>query len=158
MLVKNWKFAGGKVGLNYSEAEVEKLEGIAGEGVKTPSSFFGNHQVVEVKNEAEKVWEVYDPSYGSGPIKGTRKEEKRSFEGFEESEEVRLEYQVEAIAGFCRPNMGKAVCGEEAFPALEFLKVTGPRPSASPRALRSFRPAAMWETMTAVPKPTWLMN
>jgi hypothetical protein len=157
MLVKNWKFEGGKVGLNYSEKEVEKLEGIAGEGIKTPSSFFGNHQVVEVNNEEAKVYEVYDPSYGSGPISGTKKEKARSFEASAESKEVRLTYQKNAIAGFCRPNGAEWACGEEAGLVLEFKKVAGPRPPASMRPLGS-RPAAILEMMPTLTQAAWLMN
>jgi hypothetical protein len=114
MLVKNWKFT--KEGIINTEEEVEKLEGIPGESVKTPSSAFANHQVVEIERK------IYDPSYGTGPIEGTKGESKRSFENFPESEEIRLEYQNKAIAGYC--SAGK--CGKEALLALEFKKVAGP--------------------------------
>ncbi len=158
MLVNNWKFAGGKVGLAYSEKEVEKLKGIAGEGVKTPSSFFINHQIVEVKNEKEekKVSEIYDPAYGTGPIVSAKGKKERSFEAGEEAQEIRSEYQKKAIYGFCKEE--EALCGEEGKLALEFKKVAGPSPPPSRRALGSFRPAAMWETMTTLPQPTWLIH
>jgi hypothetical protein len=156
MLVKNWKFEGGKVGLNYAENEVEKLEGIAGEGIKTPSSFFGNHQVVEIKNEAEKVWEIYDPSYGTAPVSGTKKEEKRAFEAAPESKEARLKYQKEALAGFCREKAGAWACGEEANLALVFKKVAGPRPPASMAVLRVLESRAKREATAMLPRAAWL--
>lgn len=116
MLVKNWKFP--NAGLVNKPENVEKLEGIPGQGVGTPSSDFFNHQIVEIEKK------VYDPAYGTGPISGTKGKNERSFEAGEEAGEIRLKYQQSAVGGFCKPS--RTECGEEAELALQFTKTAGP--------------------------------
>lgn len=88
MLVKNWELPETVGSFPNKETQVKKQAGVAGQGVATPSAFFLNHQIVEVEVE-KKEKELYDPSYGIGPVEG--KEEER-----------RLKYQEKSIAGFCK--------------------------------------------------------
>jgi hypothetical protein len=83
--VKDWSFeagGGSKPGeqFPYTAAEVTDLEGVQGQGVKNPPSWFGNHVIVEASGK------LYDPSYGTAPIEGAEQLKK---------------YQEASIAGFC---------------------------------------------------------
>lgn len=64
-LVKNIDFSKGpdQVGLyDYDGEEAMKLDGVPGQGKKNPQFDFGDHVVVKYGGE------IYDPSYGIGPV------------------------------------------------------------------------------------------
>jgi hypothetical protein len=94
-LVKNWEFIGkGSSGdplFPYTWAEVEDENGLAGQGIENPQSYFLNHQIIEVGNN------LYDPSYGTAPIGNGKPEEKAA---------NLLKYQEASISAFCntKPN------------------------------------------------------
>jgi hypothetical protein len=83
-LVKNWEFAAGAGSVpglfKYAPTEVKDTNGVQGQGIENPSSWFGNHVIVEVGSG------LYDPSYGTAPITGAEQLKK---------------YQAASIAGFC---------------------------------------------------------
>jgi hypothetical protein len=94
LLVKNFTF--GKETLAgefpFTLAETKHGEGIAGQGIKNPPPGFYNHYVV--KAGAKGSASIYDPSYGTTPLKGGEKPTEKS---------VLEELQTNAMAGFCRP-------------------------------------------------------
>jgi hypothetical protein len=100
MLVKLWHFvekgSSGEASFPWKESEVEDENGLTGQGVENPRSFFINHQIIEVGND------LYDPSYGSEPVG----------DGKEGETAANLEkYQEQSITGFCREYMaGKFNC------------------------------------------------
>lgn len=108
MLIDNWKFEGAaKGGFAYSESEVVDLNGLPAQGLENPPSLFASHQLVAVNNE------LYDPSYGVGPIAGPFGVEGPLGMGGE-GELIRTEYQNRYIAGFCKknPDTGKYKCAK----------------------------------------------
>jgi len=101
-LVKNWKF--NEVGTSkdplfpFKWNEVKDANGLAGQGVENPQSYFNNHQIIEVSNN------LYDPSYGTAPI-GNGKPGERAAN--------LLKYQEASISGFCNavPNCQSPAAG-----------------------------------------------
>jgi hypothetical protein len=96
MLVKTWTFAGGggmsgEPKFPYLEGEVTDGNGIAGQGVENPWSFFNNHQIIEVGNK------LYDPSYGTEPVGNGSAGERTTNLGL---------LQEKSISGFCKFNGG----------------------------------------------------
>jgi hypothetical protein len=93
-LVKNFTF--GKESLKgefpFTLAETKHGEGIPGQGVKNPPPGFYNHYVVKAGAVGSAL--IYDPSYGTTPLKGGEKPTEKS---------VLEELQTSAMAGFCRP-------------------------------------------------------
>lgn len=91
-LVKNWQFKGKGTSEDplfpFTWAEVQDTNGLAGQGVENPQSYFGNHQIIEVGNK------LYDPSYGTAPIGNGEPEER---------EANLLKYQEASISAFCNP-------------------------------------------------------
>jgi hypothetical protein len=91
-LVKNWEFKGEGTSKDplfpFKWSEVKDTNGIAGQGIENPQSFFINHQIIEVGNN------LYDPSYGTPPL-GNGKAGERAAN--------LLKYQEASISAFCNP-------------------------------------------------------
>jgi hypothetical protein len=103
MLVRNWNFTKGGGGFPNKENEVEREEGVMGQGVKTPNAGFVNHYVIELGNK------LYDPSYGVGPIAG-KKGTEGPLGGGEDAKEILKTFQEKAVGGFCRSKEGEMKC------------------------------------------------
>ncbi len=117
MLVKTWTFAGGagtsgEPTFPYTWAEVTDENGVAGQGIENPRSFFKNHQIVEVGNK------LYDPSYGTEPVgNGSPGERTNNLASFQEQN----------LTGFCRWTGTKWNCKptEAAKPKLAATELPG---------------------------------
>jgi hypothetical protein len=105
MLVRKWKLPKAGGGFPNAEAEVEKEEGVAGQGVKTPSSTFVRHFMLEVENK------LYDPSYGIGPVAGAKVLE-GPLGGGAEANEILQKYQETSIGGLCKTVGAEDKCQE----------------------------------------------
>jgi hypothetical protein len=116
MLVKNWSIPNAGKEFPNKEENVKKEAGVAGQAVATPSSFFVNHQVVEVEKK------LYDPSYATTPLAGKEGKEGPLGKG-KEAEEIQKTYRERNISGFCKSNGVEFKCqkaGEEAGVELKF--------------------------------------
>jgi hypothetical protein len=101
-LVKNWNLPEpGEVGFPNKAEKITKQEGVHGQGTVRPSSFFQNHQVLEIENT------LYDPSYGLPPLE--KPNEGPLGEGAE-AKEIQEKYQAQALAGFCNEGIEEWEC------------------------------------------------
>jgi hypothetical protein len=91
MLVSSWKLAepgmSGEAKFPVAESEVLDEVGASGQSVQNPQSLFNNHRLVEIENN------LYDPSYGVGPI-GNGKPGERANNVHK--------YKEKYISGFCK--------------------------------------------------------
>jgi hypothetical protein len=96
ILVNHWRFSAASPNVNTT-AQVTREAGAPGQGRANPWAFFQNHVITLVESrQANNNRELFDPSYGSGPIVYT------SAANAAAVPDTQLkEYQTANVAGFC---------------------------------------------------------